>query len=307
MSVDPALDRLVYAHLAKMPDTARRLLAPHIADDAPDTWMRGALMAYLRYFTRVFELEEDRATAESRLADELASLTRRPRTHDDDADVTAAEAALRAGFNERGVEFLGGRTPPYLGAYIWSRTEHRPFTVTLPRDEPQEVTVHFCHDFLIRGWLHWQTFGAQGAGGWYQEGDATWPDGLYCVAERYPEPLEENRAFQVSLLGHEAQHVADHRAFPGLSSVELEYRAKLVELIGYDNIDERLHFFLADAADDPERPHPQAAHRILERLAGRLFGGAASDGDWESVPYAEIRRHATLLLDEDSERLAASG
>ena len=305
--MDPELDRLVHEHLAAMPETARRLLAPHIAEEAPDAWMRGALMAYLRYFTRVFELAQDRTVAESRLADELAALIGGPRTHDDDADVTAAEAALRAGFKQRGLEFLGGRTPPYLGAYIWSRTEQRRFTVTLPRDEPQEVTVHFCHDFLIRGWLHWQTFGAQGAGGWYQEGDPTWPDGLYCVAERYPEPLEENRAFQVSLLGHEAQHVADHRAFPGLSSVELEYRAKLVELIGYDSIEDRLRFFLADAADDPERPHPQAAHRILERLAARLFGREASDGDWASVPYAEIRRHAASLLDEDSERLVASG
>lgn len=300
------VDRLVHEHLAKMPEPTRRLLEPRIVAEAPDPWMRDALMAYLRYFTRLFERGEERAAAESLLADDLSDLAASARTQDDDADITAAETALCSGFGQRGFELLGGRTPPYYGAYIWSRTEDRRFTVSLPRADPQEVTVHFCHDFLVRGWLHWQTFGAQGAGGWYQEGDPDWPDGLYCVAEKYPEPLAENPTFQVSLLGHEAQHVADHRAFPGLSSVELEYRAKLVELIGYGSVEDRLRFFLADAADDPERPHPQAAHRIVDRLADRLFGRPASDDDWASVPYAGIRRQAAALLDEDTDRLTAS-
>lgn len=163
--------------------------------------------------------------------------------------------------------------------------------------------MHFCHDFLIRGWLHWQTYGSQGAGGWYQQDNPDWADGLYCVAERYPEPLEENRSFQVSLLGHEAQHVADHRAFPGLSSAELEYRAKLVELIGFETVDDRLTFFLTDAADDPEQPHPYAAHLIVTRLSERLFNDAAGDHDWAAIPYAAIQREAQALLDEDTARL----
>lgn len=299
------VNRLVHAHLAAMPDATQRLLEPHIRADARDAWLKSALMAYLRYFVRVFEREEPREEAESVMARELTSITQRDLTGDDDADITAAEAELAKGFADRGYRFLGGRTPPYLGAYIWSRTEDRRFSVTLPRGAPEEVTVHFCHDFLIRGWLHWQTFGAQGAGGWYQQDNPDWPDGLYCVAERYPEPLEENSSFQVSLLGHEAQHVADHRAFPGLSSAELEYRAKLVELIGFETVDDRLRFFLADAADDPERPHPYAAHQIVGRLTERIFDGAVDAADWDVIPYAEIRRHAASLLDEDTARLSA--
>lgn len=300
------LDPLVHAHLVRMPETTRRLLDPLILDDAPDAWLRDTLLAYLRYFSRVFELDEPREAAESALAAELVALTKGEASGDDDADMTAAEADLAIGFTERGYHFLGGRTPPYLGAYIWSRTEDRRFTVTLPRGDPEEVTVHFCHDFLIRGWLHWQTFGAQGAGGWYQQDSPDWPDGLYCVAERYAEPVEENPSFRVSLLGHEAQHVADQRAFPGLSSAKLEYRAKLVELIGFEKVDDRLRFFLTDAADDPERPHPYAAHQIVGRLAQRLFGRAAQESDWDSVAYADVRRHAEALLDEDTARLRAS-
>ena len=300
------LDLAARAHLERMPEPMRSLLEPHIAPLAPDAWLRDALMAYLRYFARVFEREEPLESAESVLAADLAAVTGRPLTGVHDADIAAAEADLAIGFTERGYHFLGGRTPPYLGAYIWTRTEDRRFTVTLPRGDLEDVTVHFCHDFLIRGWLHWQTFGAQGAGGWYQQDNPDWPDGLYCVAERYAEPVEENPSFRVSLLGHEAQHVADHRAFPGLSSAELEYRAKLVELIGFEKVDDRLRFFLTDAADDPERPHPFAAHQIVGRLIERLFGRPAQESDWDSVAHADVRRHAEALLDEDTDRLTAS-
>ncbi|HEX7196296.1 MAG TPA: hypothetical protein VF364_05630 [Candidatus Limnocylindria bacterium] len=301
------LDRLVDEHLARMPDEVRMRLAPMIATDAADSWAREALRAYLRYFTRLFEGGDAPASAEAALADDLANLAGTLRAGDAEAEIEDAEASLRAGFADRGLRFLGGRTPPHFGAYVWSRTEARRFTVTLPGGDPEEVTVHFMHDFLIRGWLHWKTFGKEGAGGWYQQGDPAWDDGLYCVADRYPEPLDRNRTFQVSLLGHEAQHVADHRAFPGLSSAELEYRAKLVELIGYGSVDDRLRFFLADAADDPTQPHPFAAHRIVGDLAGRLFDRSPNDDDWASVAYGDIRRHAEELLSEDTARLRQGG
>ena len=304
--MNAVLDAAVRAHAAAMPDSGRRLLEPLISLDAKDGWLRDALMAYLRHFVRVFEDGEPREAAESALAAELCAVVGVAPTGDDDADVTAAEEALATGFVERGHRFLGGRTPPYLGAYIWSRTDDRRFSVTLPKGIEQEVTVHFMHGFLIRGWLHWRTFGEQGAGGWYKQDDPDWPDGLYAVADRYPDP-DTNRAFQVSLLGHEAQHVADHRVFPGLSSAELEYRAKLVELIGFDSVDGRLRFFLSDAADDPEQPHPFAAHLIVERLIERIFPGSPDDVDWDAVPYPEIRGHAEALLEEDTDRLTASG
>jgi hypothetical protein len=299
------LDRAVHAHLARMPATMRALTEPLIAADADDRWLRDALLAYLRHFVRLFERDEPRGAAEDVLAIELCRLTGATRTADAEADVTEAERRLAPGFAERGLRLLGGRTPPYLGAYVWSRTEVRTYAVSLPRAEPLEVTVHFLHDFLLRGWLHWRTFGEQGAGGWYKQDDLAWPDGLYCAAEKYPDP-DANPAFRVSLLGHEAQHVADHRAFAELSSVELEYRAKLVELIQYGSVADRLRFFLADAADDAGQPHPYAARIIVDRLAERLFGLPTSEADWESVPYARIAEAAEWLLDEDTARLAAS-
>ena len=70
---------------------------------------------------------------------------------------------------------------------------------------------------------------------------------------------------------------------------------------------DRLRFFLADAANDPEQPHPYAAHLTVIRLAARLFHGAMDGANWEAVPYAEIRCHAAALFDEDKARLTTTG
>ena len=298
------LDDEVMAHLALMPEAHRSLLEPLVASGAADAWLRDVLMAYLRHFVRVLDRGEPRPAAESRLIDALSDLAGTERTGVDDVDVDTAETEIARRFHDRGYRFLGGRTPPHLGPYAWSRTETHRLPVTLPRGRPEEVDVHFLHDFVIRGWLYWQTLGAQGAGGWYQDGDPAWPDGLYCVADRFPDPLA-NPAFQVSLLGHEAQHVADQRAWPDLSSAELEYRAKLVELIGYDTVEDRLASFIADARDDPNHPHPYAAHLIVTRLAERLFGRATTELDFRAFDYDEIRVLALNLLDEDTARRAA--
>ena len=91
------------------------------------------------------------------------------------------------------------------------------------------------------------------------------------------------------------------------STAELEYRAKLVELIGFDSVADRLRFFVADAADDPEQPHPFAAHLIVNRLAKRVFDRSPDDADWVAVPYSEIRGHAEALLDEDTARADGTG
>jgi len=300
------LDAGIRDHASHLPQPIRSRLAAAIDPAATDRWLRDILMAYLRMFERIFERQVPRDDAERTLADDLLSIAGGASSDASEIDVLASEEVLAHGFADRDLVFLGGRTPPYLGPYIWARTEDRQFEVALPRGAPQPVTVHFMHAFLLRGWLHWRSRGEQGAGGWYQQDNPPWPDGLYCVADRYPEPLETNRTFQVSLLGHEAQHVADHHAHPGLESRDLEYRAKLVELIGYDSASERLEFFLDDAADDPDQPHPWAAHRIARDLEAQLGLEAPDRAALLAVPYDEVKGVALRLLDEDTARRAGA-
>ena len=70
--------------------------------------------------------------------------------------------------------------------------------------------------------MDYLTFGRFGTGGWAS------PDGtINCIEQTYD---FESERFLVSLLKHEAQHTTDMIQFPGITSAELEYRAKLVEL-----------------------------------------------------------------------------
>ena len=75
-----------------------------------------------------------------------------------------------------------------------------------------------------------------------------------------------------------------------------------MELIGFTSADERLAFFIDDAADDPAQPHPWAAHRILADLAVRLRTVPGDRDAWLAMPYEEIRRVSLELLDADTAR-----
>lgn len=128
---------------------------------------------------------------------------------------------LRALFEAEGYHALFGKTQGYYGPYIWRETVPTVYQVQLP-DGTTEYTVNLLKGFVFRGWMDYLTFGRYGTGGWAS------PDGtINCVERAYD--LESER-FQVSLLKHEAQHTADMKRFPGITPVELEYRAKLVEL-----------------------------------------------------------------------------
>ena len=74
------LDAAVRAHADRLPEPTRGLLTAAIAPDAPDPWVRDALLAYGRLWIRRFDRDEPRETAEAALADELCA-RRRPRTH----------------------------------------------------------------------------------------------------------------------------------------------------------------------------------------------------------------------------------
>jgi hypothetical protein len=41
----------------------------------------------------------------------------------------------------------------------------------------------------------------------------------------------------------------------------------------------------------------------VTRLSERLFGGHVDETAWDAIDYAEVRRHADALLDEDTVRL----
>ena len=197
-----------------------------------------------------------------------------------------AAEAFRAG----GFHFLGGRTGGCYGPYIWRTEELRRYEVELP-EGVQEYAVKLLGGFVMESWLSYLTFGLSGTGGW-SNGDGL----IHCVKRHYD---LESESFRVSLLKHEAQHASDQSRYPGMSSADLEYRAKLVELI-YSEERQLLGRFLQEAdAANPGNAHGLAAERIVRGFARRQDGDGLA-----ALPIETVRAAALELFRESSREMA---
>ncbi|MBW7876712.1 MAG: hypothetical protein H3C47_12070 [Candidatus Cloacimonetes bacterium] len=169
-----------------------------------------------------------------------------------------AENYLKTELEKLGYFFLGGRTLPYWGPYIYARQENLDYLVELS-EGVEPVRVVFMHDFHCMGWQNFATMGHVGTGGWAKE------DALYCVASKWN---REHDDFLIHYLKHEAQHKRDLRCFPQLKHDQetMEYRAKLSELIYSQNIN-TLKRFVAEANPDSNAPHSRASAKIAQKLS----------------------------------------
>lgn len=187
------------------------------------------------------------------------------------SDAKEWEARIQSVFEKYGYHYLGGRTSGYFGPYIWKTTTQKTYLVELP-EGIQTYRVNLLSDFLMNSWLDYISNGRISTGGWADE------DGvLNCVESSYDLTSE---AFKVSLLKHEAQHILDLSRNPGATSVQLEYRAKLVELI-YSAERNLLPSFAGEAdLSNPENAHGIAAEQIITSFREHL-------GD-DTVPLANL-------------------
>ncbi|MCI9215395.1 MAG: hypothetical protein HFF75_09110, partial [Oscillospiraceae bacterium] len=186
--------------------------------------------------------------------------------------------------------FLGGRTGGCYGPYIWRTEELRRYEVELP-EGVQEYAVKLLGGFVMESWLSYLTFGLSGTGGW-SNGDGL----IHCVKRHYDLKSE---SFRVSLLKHEAQHASDQGRYPGMSSADLEYRAKLVELI-YSEERQLLGRFLQEAdAANPSSGHGLAAERIVRGFARQQDGDGLA-----ALPIETVRAAALELFRESSREMA---
>ncbi|QCJ42258.1 hypothetical protein FAY30_10265 [Bacillus sp. S3] len=228
-----------------------------------DLWIRKVLLAYYQYFTSVLT-EKNVEDAETQLVQTLSQILH---MNDLTASIDQIEDKLEVIFEEKGFRFLGGVTAPFRGPYIWKTTKKMDFRVELPH-ETQDVTVYFLSDFIMLSWLHFATFGEKYAGGWAKA------DGLYYVDDgpKRKRIKLDSSEFQVSYLKHEAQHLSDYTRFPHLLPKDLEYRAKLVELIYEPRPFRLLKKFSYEAKNDPNFPHPYSSFVIMSRMAKLAFG-----------------------------------
>ena len=252
-----------------------------------DPDLNSILTAYQQYYRDVIYLCMEKECSASKLRARLAVLLG---ITDNGLELCDLEQNhLVKLFMSRGLHFLGGKSSGYYGPYIWRTTETVSYDVELP-DGIQTYTVKLLDGFLTRSWIDYLSFGEIGPGGWADS------DGIInCVKSAWD---FESESFRVSLLKHEAQHARDLDVDKDMSSEELEYRAKLVELI-YSS-ERNLLIAFAREADDSDRSngHAIAAYRIVK-------GFADARGVDEIDPFAisieRIQTIAKTLFGKSSE------
>jgi hypothetical protein len=198
--------------------------------------------------------------------------------------------------DEKGIRFLDTPAPPLRDLFLWKTEETKSYTVRLT-ERTQRVQVTFMSGLYSMGWKQYATLGLVATTGWV-EGDR-----LYCVEWAYDRSSEN---FKVSYLKHESRHLADFELFPELQSTDLEYRAKLTELIfASTSLLRLLDDFTQKSAPNPASPHAYANYRVTRDVYREMFGKPFPDSGspWREVSTRAVNAAARDLLQRNSRML----
>ncbi len=197
-----------------------------------------------------------------------------------------------------GYEYLGGDTQGFFGPYIWKSSTKVTYEVELPSGiEP--YTIIMMDGFISRSWLDFISFGNTGAGGWVSENGT-----LCCVRSAYE--IESDK-FNLSFLKHEAQHAYDKKNYLDITAIDLEYRAKLVELIYWPNDEKIKEIFRESDNSNPNNSHSVAAYRIINEMSQKIFESENMNDEkaWKDK-LGSVKKYALELLEKSSKVLRQS-
>lgn len=251
--------------------------------------------AYQEYYRNLFwrslphdRCKRDLCAALSGLLDKQYDAERQA---DTDSMLEAVERDVEHAVENEGHHFLGGTTSGRYGPYIWKTTEPVTYDICLPSGM-RKFTVNMLDGFVSLSWLDYLSFGKIGTGGWVsgQNGD------LFCVRKAYKKILDKPK-FTVSYLKHEAQHAYDREHIGAdMTPVQLEYRAKLTELIYYPDLTMFRSILNEANESDKTNSHPYASYLILRNLSEAIFGGACEWNYRKWYGKLPLIREAALRL-----------
>ena len=249
----------------------------YLSYDIPSD-LNDILLLYQIYYRDIFYCGIPESKASERL---IAGLNDILGTKDTDEVILGNN--LQELFKDNGYCSQFGKTQGFFGPYVWKETVPTVYKVELPGGTAEYI-VNILKGFVFRSWMDYLTFGRFGTGGWAS------PDGtINCIEKAYDFNSEK---FLVSLLKHEAQHTIDMKSYPGITTEELEYRAKLVEL-HYSNNLALLDKFLAEASDErPNDSHALASFRVKKEF---------EDVDKRSI--CEIQKRALELFNAHNKEM----
>lgn len=253
-----------------------------------DGVLNDILTAYQQYYRDVFYLCTGKVQAEAKLRDRLTEIIGITDKNIGLCDLEQHQLAEL--FRQQGLYFLGGRTSGYYGPYIWRTTEIVSYDVELP-EGVQTFSVKLLDGFIARSWTDYLSFGEVGSGGWVDSEGY-----INCVKSAWD---FDSESFRISLLKHEAQHARDLQADRDMSSEDLEYRAKLVELI-YSSERNLLPAFAQEAdSADKSNGHAMAAYRIIKGFSDALGVDRIEPA---AMPLEKIQSAARMLFEKSKKR-----
>lgn len=276
-------DALAAKDAAAIACMGERFAAPPVAASGKAA---AVLDAYRIYWHAVLLAPASRSAAEARLLATLDAIL--PGTGWDRHSLGDTAQQARRFVEAQGLHALTGVTSPNYELMVWRGETAQTYQVALP-DQLVSVRVVFLDDFLSKGWLSYASCDRFGAGGWTAQGV------LYALAGKYDTASED---FKVSYLGHEGQHFADNVAFPQLAQSELEYRAKLTELVLASDPARLFERFAQTAQPGRAAPHAHAEYWLVRRLRERLAEASSAN---------DLHGAARSLLAESSAQARTAG
>lgn len=193
-----------------------------------------------------------------------------------------------------------GKTGGIFDLFLWPKEDTTAYLVKLPETKVK-TTIIFIDSTVTMGWEENATFGKYYPGGWATK------DFLYNVRKAY-DTTSEN--FKISYLKHEAQHFADYKVYPLLTGADLEYRAKLTELVfARETLYNVIQNFIRNANKEGRNPHAFANYAVIRDLSRKILKqDYVSDiEEWEKVSPAKISKTSKLLLQQHSKALKKAG
>lgn len=266
--------------------------------ESDQPFVREIVTAYREFWTDVLLHEYPEDVREKKITSGVKAVLDKYDIRYPDSVSALEQVSLE--FEKLGYQALTGVTLPHFDLLSWGNNEAVDYEIELT-DDTTTVRVYFMSDFVSFGWSHYATFGAAYPGGWATS------DALYCMSDDYDRSSEK---FKISYLKHEGRHFADYPRFPELQQADLEYRAKLTELVYADTtLYDIIDHFAKNAARNSQAPHSLASHELIGRLSQAIFGEAfVEDSErWRSVDAGRIHNEAAHLLAINTRDLISAG
>jgi hypothetical protein len=265
--------------------------SPRAPASSGDDLLDGLLDLYRDYWSDSLLKRGKKDALEARLHAGLDGLRVRYAKAPAAGTLDDAVDAIATLLEARHLHAITGVTLPYYELMAWRTNDEQVHDIALP-DDRVKVKVVLMDGFSSLGWSAWATCDRSFSGGWATK------EAIFAVRQAYD---LESETYRVSLLAHEGQHFADYLRFPKLEQPELEYRAKLTEIVlSETSTRELLATFATNAGDSRGAPHAWANGRVIADLR------AALGADPLTADLARVRTAARELLVASTKRYKAS-